>query len=140
MAVKMLNSAELRGKQVTAGNIAHYTVLHARCGRRSYAAGSPDVLHPKNRMRNGEPESFDEVVKEDEFGVQFSPAGSSPTTPLQAPAVQISQPARFNDANSDQLQRRQCFRAFPRRFIRSGAAEVKSQDGKENILTCILTF
>ena len=68
MAVKMLDSAERRGKQVTAGNIAHYTVLHARCGRRSYAAGSPDVLHPKNRMRNGEPESFDETVKEDEFG------------------------------------------------------------------------
>lgn len=68
MAVKMLNSAELRGKKVSAGNIAYYTVLHARTGRRSYAAGSPDVLHPKNRIRNGEPESFDEAVKEDEFG------------------------------------------------------------------------
>ncbi|MEQ2008273.1 MAG: hypothetical protein ABMA26_15875 [Limisphaerales bacterium] len=68
MAARMLNSAELRGKKVTPGNIAYYTVLHARTGRRSYAAGSPDVLHPKNRMRNGEPESFDETVKEDEFG------------------------------------------------------------------------
>lgn len=68
MAVRMLNSAELRGKKITAGNIAYYTVLHARTGRRSYAAGSPDVLHPKNRMRNGEPESFDVAVKEDEFG------------------------------------------------------------------------
>lgn len=68
MAVKMLDSAERRGKQVTAGNIAYYTVLHARTGRRSYAAGSPDVLHPKNRMRNGEPESFEVTVKEDEFG------------------------------------------------------------------------
>ena len=35
MAVKMLESAERRGKKVTAGTIAHYTVLHARCGRRS---------------------------------------------------------------------------------------------------------
>ena len=68
MAARMLNSAELRGKKVSPGNIAYYTVLHARTGRRSYAAGSPDVLHPKNRMRNGEPESFDEAVKEDEFG------------------------------------------------------------------------
>ena len=68
MAVKMLNSAERRGKKVSAGNIAYYTVLHARSGRRSYAAGSPDVLHPKNRMKLGEPESFDVAVKEDECG------------------------------------------------------------------------
>jgi len=68
MAAKMLNSAELRGKKVTPGNIAYYTVLHARTGRRSYAAGSPDVLHPKNRMNNGEPESLENPVKEDEFG------------------------------------------------------------------------
>ena len=68
MAARILHSAELRGKKVSPGNVAYYAVLHARCGRRSYAAGSPDVLHPKNRMRHGEPESFDEAVKEDEFG------------------------------------------------------------------------
>jgi hypothetical protein len=68
MALKMLNSAELKGKKVSAGNIAHYTVLHARSGRRSYAAGSPDVLHPKNRMLNGDPNSFEVAVKEDECG------------------------------------------------------------------------
>ncbi|MBI5800353.1 MAG: hypothetical protein HZA92_06440 [Verrucomicrobia bacterium] len=68
MAARILNSAELRGKKVSPGNVAYFTVLHARCGRRSYAAGSPDVFHPKNRMRNGEPASFDETVKEDEFG------------------------------------------------------------------------
>ncbi len=68
MAVKMLNSAERRGKKVSAGNIAYYTVLHARSGRRSYASGSPDALHPKNRMKLGEPESFDVAVKEDECG------------------------------------------------------------------------
>jgi len=68
MAVKMLNSAESRGKKVSAGNIAYYTVLHARSGRRSYASGSPDVLHPKNRMLLGDPDSFEVAVKEDECG------------------------------------------------------------------------
>ena len=68
MAMKMLNSAEARGKKVSAGNIAHYTILHARSGRRSYASGSSDVLHPKNRMKLGDPESMESVVKEDEFG------------------------------------------------------------------------
>ena len=68
MAVKLLNSAEQRGKEVSAGNVAHYSVVHARSARRSYAAGSSDVMHPKKQMKHGEPQSFDEAVKEDECG------------------------------------------------------------------------
>ncbi len=72
---------------------------------------------------------------------QFAQARISPFRPaLQTRAVQISQPARFNDANRDQLQRRQCFRARCGCFTWKVVAEVKSQDGKENVLTCILTF
>ena len=90
MAVRMLDSAERRGKAVTAGNIAYYTVLHARTGRRSYAAGSPDVLHPKNRMRNGEPESLDGAVKEDEFGGEPLLLGDVFTDQNEDPAVQAT--------------------------------------------------
>ena len=90
MAVKMLNSAELRGKTVTAGNIAYYTVLHARTGRRSYAAGSPDVLHPKNRMKAGEPESLDEAVKEDEFGGEPLLLGDVFSSEHEDPAVKAA--------------------------------------------------
>ena len=65
MAARMLNSAEKKGKRVTAGSIAHYTLLHLRSGRRSYASGSSCCMHPVNRMRNSEPYSLDDVVTED---------------------------------------------------------------------------
>ena len=66
-----------------------------------------------------------------DFTLQASPSNTR---------LPISQPARFNDANHDQLQRRQCFPACRGCFTWKVVAEVKSQDGKENILTCILTL
>ena len=69
MAARMLKRLEERGKQVTPGNIAHYTVLHARSGRRSYGQSLTDVMHPKARMEtSGDPDSLDDVVREGEFG------------------------------------------------------------------------
>ncbi|MFA6547149.1 MAG: hypothetical protein WCS99_22220 [Limisphaerales bacterium] len=37
MAARMLASARARGKTVTPGNIAYYTLLHVRCGRAATA-------------------------------------------------------------------------------------------------------
>ena len=44
VAAKMLHDLEERGKEVTPGNVAYYTILHMRSGRRSYSAGRTDVL------------------------------------------------------------------------------------------------
>ena len=44
VAAKMLHDLENRGKQVTPGNVAYYTILHMKSGRRSYSAGRTDVM------------------------------------------------------------------------------------------------
>ena len=59
---------------------------------------------------------------------------------LETPLVQSINFARFNDANNDQLRHEQCFQGWCGCFTWLVTAEVKSQDGKEYILTRILTF
>ena len=44
MAAHMLHNLEERGKAVTPGNVAYYTLLHLKSGRRSYSTGSTDVM------------------------------------------------------------------------------------------------
>ncbi len=44
MAAKLLDGLEARGKCVTAGNVAYYTILHLKSGRRSYSTGHTDVM------------------------------------------------------------------------------------------------
>ncbi len=44
MAARLLARARANGKTVTPGNIAYYTMLHIRCGRRSHSAGRSDVM------------------------------------------------------------------------------------------------
>jgi len=43
-AAQMLDRLEELGKQVTPGNIAYYTILHMKSGRRSTGAGRTDVM------------------------------------------------------------------------------------------------
>jgi len=44
VAAQMLDRLEQTGKQVTPGNVAYYTILHMKSGRRSYSAGRVDVM------------------------------------------------------------------------------------------------
>ena len=44
MAAHMLHNLEERGKAVTPGNVAYYTLLHLKSGRRSYSTGHTDVM------------------------------------------------------------------------------------------------
>ena len=44
MAAKMLSSANHKGKKVTAGNVAYYTLQHLKSGRRTVGFSSVDVL------------------------------------------------------------------------------------------------
>ena len=43
MAAKLLHDLEERGKVVTGGNVAWYTILHLKSGRRSHSAARTDV-------------------------------------------------------------------------------------------------
>ncbi len=44
MAAKILTSATRKGKRVTAGNVAYYTLQHLKSGRRTVGSSSVDVL------------------------------------------------------------------------------------------------
>jgi len=44
VAAQMLDRLEQTGKKVTPGNIAYYTILHMKSGRRSTSAGRTDVM------------------------------------------------------------------------------------------------
>ena len=50
MAAQLLHAVEVRGKQVTAGNIAYYVILHLKSGRRSQSASRSDVLNPATML------------------------------------------------------------------------------------------
>ena len=43
MAAKLMHTVECQGKTVTAGNIAYYTILHMKSGRRSYGTSTTDA-------------------------------------------------------------------------------------------------
>ena len=55
IAVHLQESARKSGKQVSAGNIAHYTVLSLRSGRRSTGYKRNDVMHPAGRQTSPNP-------------------------------------------------------------------------------------
>ena len=50
MAARILARAQANGKTVTAGNVAFYALLHARCGRRSHSAGRSDVMGTRTQI------------------------------------------------------------------------------------------
>src|SRR5688572_8810323 len=63
MAAKMLVNAEKAGKKVTAGNIAYYTILHLKTGRRSVGNSVADALSTGTQfVGNSSVGSMDEEV------------------------------------------------------------------------------
>lgn len=63
LAAASLVSLAARGKQVTPGNVAHYAVLKARSGRRSYGTSSTDPLHPCAQLKgHSRMQSLDDPV------------------------------------------------------------------------------
>ena len=69
IAIVLIESAKRNGKKVSAGNIAHYTVLALRSGRRSTGFKKNDVLHPAAQL-NGHARirSMDEPLSDGEPG------------------------------------------------------------------------
>jgi hypothetical protein len=67
IAIHLLNSAQRSGKKVTAGNIAFYTLLSLRLGRRSTGCRKTDPLHPAARLSGRcQVVSLDDPVSSDE--------------------------------------------------------------------------
>ena len=50
IAARLLASARANGKTVTPGNIAYYTMLHLRCGRRSHSASRSDAMGTRTQI------------------------------------------------------------------------------------------
>jgi hypothetical protein len=74
LAAKMLHDLEARGKTVTPGNVAYYTILHIRSGRRSYSAGRTDVMNAGTQL-----DGLSSVMSFEE------PAGFDPETGEEIP-------------------------------------------------------
>ena len=58
----MLHSAQTKGKQVSPGNLAYYTIKHLRAGRRSTGLRKNDPLHPASQLNGCRTYSLDEAV------------------------------------------------------------------------------
>jgi len=74
MAAQMLNNLELRGKQVTPGNVAYYCLLHLKSGRRSYSGGRTDVMGSATQLDHSS------MVLSFEEAVGFDPELGEPVT------------------------------------------------------------
>lgn len=76
VAAKMLHDLEQRGKIVTAGNVAYYTLLHIKSGRRSHSAGRTDVMSSGGQLDgNSMVLSFEEPAGVDQETGEEIPLG-----------------------------------------------------------------
>ncbi|NBV25646.1 MAG: hypothetical protein EBS05_27550, partial [Proteobacteria bacterium] len=63
IAARLLDRARANGKTVTPGNIAYYTLLHLRCGRRSHSASRSDAMGTRTQIvGNSRLDSLDDAV------------------------------------------------------------------------------
>jgi len=74
MAAKMLDRVERQGKmeQISASNIAYYTILHLKTGRRANGSSTVDIMGTSTQL-NGTTrlKSLQEVVSESEMGEEI---------------------------------------------------------------------
>lgn len=88
VAAKMLHDLEERGKEVTPGNIAYYTILHMRSGRRSYSAGRTDVMSAGTQLdKLASVLSFEEPAGHDPETGEEIPLGDMLTGNADDPAM-----------------------------------------------------
>jgi len=95
MAAEMLHNLEIRGKQVTPGNVAYYCLLHLRSGRRSYSGGRTDVMGSGTQLDHSSMVlSFEEEVGFDPDLGEPITLGELLTTEADDPAMTAAQPDR----------------------------------------------
>lgn len=94
-AAKMLQSVETAGKQVTAGNIAYYVILHMKSGRRSSGCGRTDALASATQLDG----KSSVMSMEDEVG--YDPELDEPITLVELIAEEREDPAMAGGRNVD---------------------------------------
>ena len=86
IALGLLRSAEAKGKQVTPGNIAYYSIKHLRAGRRSTGYRKNDALHPAAQLNGCRVYSLEgSVATEDGEEISF---GETLASQADDPAVE----------------------------------------------------
>ena len=104
IAAQMLDSAERKGKEVSASNIAWYATRHLLCGRRSTYGGRTDVLSPAAQLDGSSRlKSLEIEIEDPESGepIPWAEAlASSVDDPAQAAARHLDWTA-FLDAEDD---------------------------------------
>jgi hypothetical protein len=94
-AAQMLASVERNGKKVTPGNIAYYTILHMKSGRRSQCRSRADT------MANGTQLDHKSCVLSFEEEVGFDPELDEPVTLGELLACHHDDPAMSGARNID---------------------------------------
>jgi hypothetical protein len=88
IAIQLHRRARKAGKKVTAGNLAHYTLLHLRSGRRSTGFRKNDVLHPAAQLSgHARVHSMDEPINEGEHGEEPLTLHDCLAAPVDDPAT-----------------------------------------------------
>ncbi len=86
LALGLLQSTERRGKKVTPGNIAYYSIKHLRAGRRSTGYRKNDALHPAAQLNGCRVYSLEgSVATEDGEEISF---GETLASQADDPAVE----------------------------------------------------
>ena len=88
MAAQMMERNELRGKQVTPGNVAYYTIQHLKSGRRANGSSSVDVMATGTQL-NGSArlDSLNMAVLECEAGEELLELHDIISTDHEDPSV-----------------------------------------------------
>ena len=88
IAIQLWRRARKAGKNVTGGNLAHYTLLHLRAGRRSTGYRKSDVMHPASQL-NGHSQvySMDAPIGEDDNGQEALTLHDCLAAPVDDPAT-----------------------------------------------------
>jgi DNA-directed RNA polymerase specialized sigma24 family protein len=73
VAAQLMHNVEEQGKEVTPGNIAYYTILHMKSGRRSYGTSTSDALGIGTQLGGRSIlKSLDEPTSEEAGGEVFT--------------------------------------------------------------------
>ena len=107
MAARMIDRVESQGKlgQITASNIAYYTIQHCKSGRRANGTSRVDILASATQLSGATRlHSLNEVVAEDECGVEIFELQDVISNDREDPATVAARQLDW-DAFLDQLSR-----------------------------------
>ena len=123
MAARLLHSCEANGKTVTPGNIAYYTGLHTRSGRRFGYSGRSDALGSRTQLTGNSRVS----AMDDPIGANDETTGE-PLTLGDVLASDMEDPAQTAARNLDWQAFLATFDEQALAVLRCMAGEIRLQD------------